>query len=47
MKTKDKEKLKEEIKKNLTVPEKDLSDETEKVLNDEANNAIDILFENF
>lgn len=47
MKTKDKEKLKEEIKKNLTVPEKDLSDETERVLNDEANNAIDMLFENF
>ena len=47
METKDKEKLKEEIKKNLTVPEKDLSDETEKVLNDEANNAIDMLFENF
>ena len=47
MKTKDKEKLKEEIKKNLTVPEKDLSTETEKILNDEANNAIDILFENF
>ena len=47
METKDKEKLKEEIKKNLTVPETDLSTETEKVLNDEANNAIDILFENF